>query len=298
MDSNDRMVLIDGYAQIYRGFFAIRELTAPDGRPSNALFGIARFMLNIDAALPHRLGAMVLDKGKPVHRMEILPEYKATRPPMPDEMRSQIQPIRAWVAAMGWEILEAEGHEADDLIAGVVSVREGHEVAIVSHDKDLSQLVQPGVTLVIPGKKSSLTILDRAGVIAKFGVPPEHMRDYIALVGDSVDNIDGVAGIGPKTAAKLLNEIGGLDEILENLEKVSRESLRKKLAQSSDLLRRNRRLVALPEVLPETWHGIEQLKRGAPDWETLLAMADDYGFSSLKPELRKRWAEERNPTLF
>lgn len=289
---------MDGYAQIYRCFFAIRGLTSPAGQPTNALYGMARFMLNLEQALPHRFGALVLDKGKPKHRLELLPEYKGTRPPMPDDLRCQVAPIRAWVAALGWPLLEEEGSEADDLIAAVVTACPGLEVAIVSHDKDLGQLVRPGVSLVQPGPKGALTRLGPEAVTEKFGVAPEQLGDYLALVGDSVDNIPGVPGVGAKTAASLLDRFGSIAGIQEHLSEVERPALREALTSAAETLRRNRRLVALRTDLPSSWSGIEGLQRRRPDWQALLSMARGFGFQSLTAELQRRLQDERNPTLF
>jgi 5'-3' exonuclease len=294
----DRIVLVDGYAQIYRCFYAIRGLTSPAGQPTNALYGMARFMLSIQQSLPHRFGALVLDKGKPRHRLELLPEYKGTRPPMPDALRCQLAPIRVWAEALGWPLLEAEGFEADDLIAAVVAACPGQEVAIVSHDKDLGQLVRPGVSLVQPGPKGTLAHLGQAEISAKFGVLPAQMRDYLALVGDSVDNIPGVVGVGAKTAAALLARFGSIEGILEHLAEVERPAIRDALAASTDLLQRNRALVTLRDDVPPDWHGLDGLRRRSPQWPTLLDLARESGFQSLSAELQRRLQDERNPSLF
>lgn len=296
--SAGRVVLVDGYGQIYRSFYAIRGLTSPGGQPTNAVYGVARFLLSLDAALPHDYGALVLDKGRPPHRTALLPEYKATRPPMPDELRRQIEPITAWVKASGWEVLDSEGFEADDLIAAVAAACPGHEVAIISHDKDLSQLVRPGVYLLHSGPKGVLERLGREEVTAKYGVPPEQIRDYLALVGDSVDNIAGVPGVGAKTAAGLLRRFGSVDGILQHLAEVERPAVREALRTSGEILRRNLRLVALVEALPPGWQGLDGLRRRKPDWQVLSAMAREFGFKSLLGELERRLQDERNPTLF
>jgi DNA polymerase I len=298
MPGGGRIVLVDGYGQIYRNYYAIKGLTAPDGHPTNALYGMARFLLSLDSALPHQLGALVLDKGRPRQRLELLPEYKATRPPMPDELRCQIGPIRAWAQALGWALLEAEGHEADDLIAAVVAVRADHEVAILSHDKDLGQLVGPGVSLWQSGPKGALVQVGSAEIAGKFGVSPAQLGDYLALVGDSSDNIPGVPGVGAKTAAALLERFGSVAGILENLGQIERPAIREALAASREVLRRNRLLVALDEAMPPSWQGLDDLRRGTPDWETLLALAQESGFRSLTTELLRRRQDERSPSLF
>ncbi len=298
MSASGRIVLVDGYGQIYRSFYAIRGLTAPGGQPTNALYGMVRFLLNLDTALPHVFGALVLDKGRPRQRLELLPEYKATRPPMPEDLRCQLAPIRTWSQALGWPLLEAEGYEADDLIAGVVAACTGSDVAILSHDKDLGQLIRPGVCLLQAGPKGALVQLGRDEIIGKFGVSPEQLRDYLALVGDSSDNIPGVPGVGAKTAAVLLNRFGSIAGILQNLGEIGRPALRDALAAAVEILQRNRLLIALNESLPATWQGLDSLRRSKPNWQALLALAEESGFRSLTAELRRREQDERNPTLF
>lgn len=297
-DKSQTIVLIDGYAQIYRSFFAIPGLTNARGEPTNAFYGIARFLFTVDAAFPNDYGAVLLDKGKSEKRTAILPEYKATRAPMPEELRSQIPLIREWLVAAGWPVLMREGVEADDLIAGIVAERCDREVAIFSHDKDLSQLVQPGVSLVQNGKGGSLDMIDGAGVKAKFGVDPVQIPDYLALVGDTVDNIRGLQGVGPKTAAALINETGGIEACLENPERIGSAKLRDKVMTAVDFLRRNLALVTLEKYLPEDWGGTETIRRRPPDWNKLLAMAEEHGLKSLVSTLRKKQDEERNPVLF
>ena len=265
MSASERLVLIDGYAHIYRSFYAIRELTNAQGEPTNALFALARFLLRFEQEIPHRYGAVVMDKGPPRERLEILPEYKATRAPMPEALRSQLAPIRDWIHAAGWPIVEEEGREADDLIAALVEARAGCEVMIVSHDKDLSQLVQPGVVLLTPGKRGSFVRFDESAVQEKFGVPPQAIPDYLALTGDAVDNIPGVAGVGPKTAAALLQEHGNAERLFANLDALPQANLRRKLQDAQDLVRRNLKLVRLDSTPPCGWTGLDGIRRREPD---------------------------------
>ena len=298
MTENNHLVLVDGYAQIYRSFYAMRELTNARGEPTNALFVMSRLMLKLDKQVPHEFGAVVMDKGKSTHRLALLPEYKATRPPMPDALRSQIPIIREWIDACGWIILEEEGQEADDIIAAVVKVREGRETEIITHDKDLGQLVQPGVSLLMPGKKGQSVRMDSAAVQEKFGVPPSALRDYLALVGDASDNIPGVAGVGPKTAVALLNQFDSIDGMLANPDAIEKKSLREKIRTSVDILHRNCKLVALDTKTPDGWQGIASLRRRDPDWDRLLEIAHDNGFKSLVSTLNKARSDARNPMLF
>jgi DNA polymerase-1 len=292
----ETVVLIDGYAMIYRGFHATPIFTGPTGQPTNAIYAMARFLLSLDKRLPHEFGAMMLDKGRCARRVQLHPQYKAQRPPMPEELRCQINGIREWVAAAGWSIIEQEGIEADDLIAGVTLHREGHPVAIISYDKDLAQLADPERQVVImqPGPGDTWSTLDRQGVIEKFGIPPEALRDYLALVGDSADNIPGVTGVGPKTAVKLIEQFGTIDALLANPEAIPSASLREKLRGAGELLTKNRCLVKLDDVLPPAWQGIGSIHRHEPDYPRLLRLCDEHGFKSLRPHL-EREAAPRQP---
>jgi len=298
MMNRNRLVLVDGYAHIYRSYYAIRELTNGRDEPVNALYGMARFLMKLDQTLPHDHGAVCMDKGKSVKRLEVLPSYKGTRPPMPDLLRFQIPLIRDWIVASGWPIVEEEGREADDLIGAVAQARAGKETYVITDDKDLAQLVEDGVWLVLPGKKGQSQHLDIDGVREKFGVPPEAIPDYLALVGDNVDNIPGVPGVGPKTATTLLTRFGSIDAMLEQVDAIERESLREKIRQSGDLLSRNMELVKLDLSLPEGWDGLETVRRGKPDWDSLLGMARDHEFKSLVTALEQARYDARNPTLF
>ncbi len=298
MIHNNTLVLIDGYAHIYRSFYAIRGLTNKQGQPTNALFGMARFSLMLDEKVPHEFGALAMDKGRCTHRLELLPEYKANRPSMPEELRSQIPMILDWMQAMGWPLLQEEGREADDLIAAAVAAREGRETVIASHDKDLAQLVGEHVTLLLPGAKGNWQSLGPEEVRAKFGVGPEGIVDYLALLGDSSDNIPGVAGVGAKTAAALLQQFGSIDAMLEHPDQIARRTLRDKIAPAGALLERNRKLVGLDAELPEGWKGIEGLRRRDPDWDRLLKIAADNGFKTIVASLEAKLDEFRNPTLF
>lgn len=298
MSGNNKLVLVDAYAQIYRNFFAIRGLTNERGEPTNALFGVARFLLNLDERLPGEYGAVVFDKGVPRQRLELLPEYKATRPAMPDELRAQVPALREWIQAAGWHLLEYEGREADDLIATAAAERDERETYIVSPDKDLAQLVQPGVWLMIPRKKGNLEPLGVEEVREKWGIPPESVRDYLAILGDASDNILGVPGVGSKTAARLVRQFGSIDAMYARLDEIGSDKLREKLRDAEELLKRNRELIGLDASRPPNWPGLEGLKRNPPDWDRLTKLAADNQFKSLMPAVRKARDAYRNPTLF
>jgi DNA polymerase-1 len=300
MDSarRDRLVLVDAYAQIYRAFYAIRGLTNDRGEPTNALFGMARFLLQLDEAFPSDWGAVTFDKGKAEERVQILPEYKANRPPMPEDLRAQVPAIQEWMTAAGWPLVIHEGWEADDLIALAVRERGDRPVVIVSGDKDLTQLVTDDVQLALPGGKASFAMLDADGVREKFGVPPEAMVDYLSLVGDSSDNIPGVQGVGAKTAASLLQEFGSIDSLLRQVEAVPRKAVRESLKAAGPLLERNRMLVSPRTGTPDQWAGVGMMKRGEVDWDRLLDMARANQFKSLVSALEKARDRDRTPRLF
>lgn len=295
----ERLLLIDGYGQIYRAFYSVQGLTNARGEPTNALFGLARFILKLDQDVPHGYGAVCLDKGRPPRRMELLPEYKQTRPPMPDALRAQLDPIRAWITACGWPVIQEEGHEADDFIAAIVNAREGRETAIISHDKDLAQLVSgDDVYILVPGPKGAMERLGPAEVTAKFDVPPEGIRDYLALVGDTADNIPGVNGIGPKTAAALLQEFGSIQAILEGVDRIKKTAVREKIRASVELIRRNIEIVGLDATLPIGWQGVCGLRKRPVQWATLMDIARDNQFTSLLGTIEKARQAYENPALF
>ncbi len=207
-----KLVLIDGSSYLFRAFHALPPLTNAEGEPTGALFGVVNMLRAILRDQPQRL-AFVLDASGPTFRHEMYPPYKANRPPMPEELRAQIEPMIAIVRALGMPILRVAGVEADDVIGTLArtALGERFEVEISTSDKDFAQLVEPGIQLV---NTMTGSVLDREAVIEKFGVPPERIVDYLALVGDSVDNIPGVDKCGPKTAAKWLAEFGTLDGVI------------------------------------------------------------------------------------
>ena len=211
--SASKLILVDGSGYLYRAFNALPPLSNSKGEPTGAILGVLN-MLNkmIKEESPERI-AVVFDAPGRTFRDDLFEQYKAHRPPMPDDLRSQVQPLYDAVAAMGLALLRVPGVEADDVIGtlakqGAVS---GYEVLISTGDKDMAQLVGANIGLI---NTMSNTRLDRAGVKAKFDVFPEQIVDYLALVGDSSDNIPGITGVGPKTAAKWLNQYGTLDELV------------------------------------------------------------------------------------
>ena len=293
-----KIVLIDAYAQIYRSFYAVRGLTNARGEMVNALYGIGRLLLNLERSLPSSYGAVVFDQGKPARRVELCPEYKAQRPPMPDDLRGQLPAIREWLLAFGWPILEQEGAEADDIIAAVTGVRAGLPVAILTHDKDIAQLVSSEVVLLQSVKGDAWESVGPAEVEAKFGVPVASLGDYLSLLGDSSDNIRGVDGIGPKTAAKLLQDYGSIDGILAHLHDIGSERLRATLQGAGDVLMRNRELVRLDEALPDGWTGLDGIRRRPPDWARIKTLAEAEGFKSMLSTINEKLQNGQQLSLF
>ncbi len=216
------ILLLDASSFIYRSFFALPQLSTSDGFPTNAIYGVLRAILMILKNERPEYMALVFDLPKPSKREKVYKEYKAGRRPMPDPLKVQIPVIKKLIKLMGIPEIEKEGYEADDLIA-VLSKKfseKGFRIKIYTPDKDLLQLVNERIIVINP---MNWEVFDREKVIKKFGVPPEKIPDYLALVGDKVDNIEGIKGVGPKTAIKLINKYGGVKGILENWEKFQKE---------------------------------------------------------------------------
>lgn len=277
-----RLVLIDGSSYLYRAFHALPPLTGPDGSPTGALFGVVNMLRATLKENPDYV-AFVMDAPGPTFRNELYPEYKANRPPMPDELRAQIEPMLAVVEALGIPILRESGVEADDVIGtlALAGVEEGLEVEISTSDKDFTQLVRPGLEL-INTMTGSRTASD-ADVEERFGVPAAQVVDFLALTGDKVDNVPGVDRCGPKTAAKWLEKFGSLDDVMARADEVGGkigESLRAALPQ----LPLSRELVTIRTnvSLP---HGPLELLLRERDIESLHALYTRYGFNQALREL-------------
>ena len=237
------LLLVDGSSYLYRAFHALPDLRNSAGEPTGAVRGVLSMLRRLESDYKAEYRACVFDAKGKTFRDDWFPDYKSHRPPMPDDLRAQIEPLHEAVRAEGWPLLMEEGVEADDVIGTLTreAVEAGWEVVISTGDKDLTQLVRPGVRWV---NTMSEEVLDEAGVTAKFGVPPERIVDYLALVGDTVDNVPGVEKCGPKTAVKWLTEYGTLDNLVANADKVGGkvgENLRKHL----DFLPLGRKLVTV-----------------------------------------------------
>ncbi|OOC50280.1 DNA polymerase I [Thioalkalivibrio versutus] len=280
--SQPPLVLVDGSSYLFRAFHALPPLTAPDGAPTGAMIGVANMLRKLRADYGPEHMAVVFDAKGKTFRDDIYPEYKATRPPMPDELAAQIEPLHELVRAMGLPLLCVGGVEADDVIATLAdqAARAGHAVVISTGDKDLAQLVDDRITLV--NTMSGVT-LDPDGVQEKFGVAPEQIVDYLALMGDSVDNIPGVDKVGPKTAAKWIAKYGDLDTILEQADDIGGK-IGENLRAAADRLPTSRELITVKRDV-ELDIGPDDLAIQEPDHERLLEMVRRYGFTRWRAEL-------------
>ena len=284
------LLLVDGSSFLYRAFHALPDLRGPEGQPTGAVHGFVAMMKKLREDIGAEHAVCVFDAKGPTFRDEWYPEYKAHRPPMPDDLRLQIAPIHEVVKLLGWPLLEVPGIEADDAIGTLarIGAESGHQVVVATGDKDLAQLVNADVSLINTMAKPPER-LDVPGVLEKFGVPPDRIIDYLTLMGDTVDNVPGVEKVGPKTAAKWIAEYGSLDGVIASSDKikgVAGENLRKAL----DWLPMGRRLVTvkldcdLAGHVPQ-WPTLDALALQAPDKPGLLDFFTRNGFRTLKREL-------------
>ena len=285
MPLRETLLLIDGHAAAYRAFYAIRNLTAPDGAPTNAIFGFVKaFQRARERIQPTHL-AVVWDGGLDEGRTEILPDYKSERDPMPDAMEVQLDGMVEWLKAIGIASICEDGVEADDAIATLARQAEaaGRFTVILSPDKDFMQLINERIGILNPNDKTG-TIWGAEEVFQKSGVLPGQIVDWLSLVGDAVDDIPGVTGVGPKTAAKWLGQFGTLDVLLDCIDEVQPERLRVPLDDMRKDLARNQQLVSLRENLPLPT-APSDLVPGTEDYDQLCVLYTRCGFHSLRQAL-------------
>jgi DNA polymerase-1 len=275
------LLLVDGSSYLYRAFHALPELKSPRGEPTGAIRGVLAMLRRLAEDHKAQARACVFDARGPTFREAEYAEYKANRPSMPEALAEQIEPLKEAVAALGWPVLAVEGVEADDVIATLAAEasRRGWRTVISTGDKDLAQLVADDVTLV---NTMSNETLDRAGVQQKFGVAPEQFVDYLALTGDAVDNVPGVDKVGPKTAAKWIQQYGSLDAVMAHAGEIG-GAVGENLKQALEWLPRGRRLLTVKRdvALPVS---LEQLD-GAPDLDRQRALYERFGFRTWLAEL-------------
>ncbi len=288
-----RIFLIDAYALIYRSFFAFihRPLTNARGENTSAPFGFANFLFGIREDYRPDYIAIVFDSGRS-HREELYPDYKATREKMPQELRDSLPRVRELVEAFGDRVIAVEGWEADDVIGTLAAraVADGLEAVIVSGDKDFLQLVGGGVHLLNPGRGGPQGVaaewVDEEGASAKLGVAPEQVVDYLALVGDSSDNVPGAPGIGPKTARKLLDSYGTLESVLDHAEEITAKRARESLIANREQVLLSKELVTIrTDVGVDA--GLEDLKVSEPDSARLRKLFVELEFRTLLGRLER-----------
>ena len=293
------LILVDGSSYLYRAYHALPPLTTSKGAPTGAVRGVISMLRSLIKDYPGSVITVVFDAKGKTFRDDIFAEYKAQRPPMPDDMRPQVQPIHDIIEAMGLPLLVVEGVEADDVI-GTLAIQAAEKdlpVVISTGDKDMAQLVAPNITLV---NTMSNAVYDREGVIAKFGIPPQLIIDFLALMGDKVDNIPGVPGVGEKTALGLLQGLGSLDHIYSNLEAVRELSFRgakkmpEKLAENEAQARLSYLLATIKTDVELPMHASD-LSQSPVDEAKLLELFTEYEFKSWINELTPN-AETNEPT--
>lgn len=290
------VVLVDGSSYLYRAFHAMPSLTTTSGEPTGAVKGVINMIRRLVKDYPESPVVVIFDAKGKTFRDDIYPEYKANRPSMPDELRAQIEPIHGIIEAMGLPLIVIPGVEADDVIGTYarLATEQNRDVIVSTGDKDMAQLVNEHVTLV---NTMTDTTMDPAGVLDKFGIPPGLIIDFLALMGDKVDNIPGVPGVGEKSALALLQGLGGLDDIYEHLEEVASLEFRgaKKMAEKLVENREQAYLsyqLATIKIDVELEIELEALENKQPDHEQLLAYFTDMEFGTWVKEVTAELDED------
>lgn len=283
MNRKKSLYLVDVSSMFFRAFYAVRPLSSPTGLPVNAIYGFLTMTIKLMREIRPDYIAFCFDRPEPSFRKEMDVRYKANRTEMPEDLEPQMPWFRKLSEALGVKCYDKLGFEADDLIGTLTNrgLKEGLDVVIVSGDKDFAQMIQPGVTLYDTMKDVRY---DSAAALEKWGVPPEKMIDYLALVGDSSDNIAGVAGIGPKGAQKLLSQFSSIEDIYANLATVVPEGTRKKLEISRDEAILSKKLVTIVQDVAIPF-ALEELKLKPIERDQVLPMFEELGFKSLAKQL-------------
>ncbi|MCK4777702.1 MAG: DNA polymerase I, partial [Actinomycetia bacterium] len=305
-----KFVVIDAHSYIYRAFYGFinNPLRNSLGENTSAIYGFTKYILNILEKEKPEYIAVAYDVGKKTFRNEIKKDYKAGRPPMPDELKGQIQPIFDIVKAMGINLLGIQNYEADDLIATLVKKfsSKDHEFLIYTSDKDAYQLVTDTVRIYSPDKGGQFKLIDEKAVTLKTGVKPEDIIDYMALTGDKVDNVLGIPGVGPKTAAPLINQYKNLDTLYENIEQIPKKGLKKKLEENRESAFTSRVLVTMKNdiPLPDDYEQLESYTIDEWDKSILTKILKKYELFSIlrqmgmgkekSEEKKKEYLKKRN----
>jgi DNA polymerase-1 len=281
-DSVKTLLLVDGSSYLYRAFHALPDLRSPKGEPTGAILGVLNMLRRAQADFPADYSAVVFDAKGKTFRDDWYPEYKAHRPPMPEDLAAQIVPLHEAIAACGWNILMVDGVEADDVIGTLAqqASQQGVRCVISTGDKDLTQLVNEHVLWVNTMSEERLGV---AGVEAKFGVKPERIVDYLALIGDTVDNVPGVEKCGPKTAVKWLEQYGTLDNLIAHADEI-KGKVGDNLRATLEWLPQGRRLVTVKCDVELPMH-FDQLVAPQPDTGKMRALFERFGFKTWLREL-------------
>ena len=282
------LILIDGSSYLYRAYHASPNLTNADGEPTGAVYGVVNMLRALLKQVATERIAVIFDAKGKTFRDDMYPEYKANRPSMPDDLRSQVEPLHAIIKAMGLPLISISGVEADDVIGTLATQasKQGMPVLISTGDKDMAQLVDENVTLI---NTMTNVVMDPAGVVEKFGIGPELIIDYLALMGDKVDNIPGVPGVGEKTAKALLQGIGGLDALYDNLDDIAplgfrgSKTMAKKLTDNKEEAYLSYQLATI-KLDVELDQAPDQLTKSEPNTDELIQWFGKMAF--------KRWLSE------
>ena len=283
------LLLVDGSSYLYRAFHALPDLRSPEGLPTGALYGVINMLKKLRKDFPSAYAACVFDAKGKTFRDDWYPQYKANRPSMPDDLVGQIAPLHAAVRALGWPLLMVDGVEADDVIGTLTRQAEaaGMQAVVSTGDKDLAQLVTSRVRLI---NTMTNELLDEAGVLGKFGVPPSRIVDYLTLVGDAVDNVPGVPKCGPKTAVKWLAEFGDLDALMARAGEV-KGAVGENLRNALDWLPMGRKLITVKTDVTLDVHP-NDLGWQPEDRDTLAVLFAKYNFRTWLREVGGVTAED------
>jgi len=289
-----KWLLVDGYNMAFRAFYGMPELTRADGFPTGAMHGWVKTMWRLqDQEKPDGM-LVFFDLGGSLDRLALHPEYKAQRKETPEPLEKQIPLIKELTRAMGLVGVELDGVESDDLLAAQARMlaNAGHQVLIVSADKDFAQCVDDRIKILLPpptaNPKLGWRVLDAAGVREKFGVPPSQIAEYLALIGDTSDNIPGINGVGPKTATKWFEEFKTLEGIIAGASNLKPERFREAVAKDAERLRMNLKLTTLRTTSP-----LPHVGPGEPHAEKIFQMLDTLEMKSSLAEARTRYTGQK-----
>ena len=290
-----KLFLIDATALCYRAFYAIRSLSTSFGQPTNAIYGFINMLNKILKEKNPQFLAVCFDVSRDTFRLKKFAEYKIKRPPMPDELSSQIPLIKEVISAYGITIFEQEGYEADDIIATLArkAKEEGISTTIVSSDKDMLQLVDEDTVVFSPYKDEGI-IYDEKKVSERFGIGPERITDIVALMGDDVDNIPSVPGIGEKTAVALIKEFGSSEKLLSNIDKIKSEKIKTAIKNNIDTIKLNKELAVLDKKIDLDFN-LDKLKLTEPNHRELFRLFKFLEFKKLLKDLEVR--EDKTPDM-